>query len=320
MIDVSIVIVNWNTRDITRNCLRSIYQTAGDVTFEIILVDNDSGDGSAEMVETEFPAVRLVRNSRNVGFAAANNQGIAVAQGRYVLLLNSDTIVKDGAISKAMAFADANPQVGMVGCQTRCPNGAIQYNCYLFPSLLNLALSLTQLQVLFWHNRFFGRYRMGWWDYKSVREVDGIAGCFMLARKSAIDEVGPMCEEYFMYSEDTDWCWRFRRAGWKVMYTPEAVIIHLGGCSSSQAATDMHLMERRSLLIFLEKKSGRHVRWIANMMFCAATLGRFVLLSLQRAAGGRLGTSAKVKWSKTAAALRFHLPGLLLKWQEAQPR
>ncbi len=320
MIDVSIVIVSWNTRDITRNCLKSIYAAAGDVAFEIILIDNKSCDNSAEMVAAEFPMVRLLCNGTNAGFAAANNQGMAVSRGRHVLLLNSDTVVLDGAIAKAVAFADANPKAGMIGCQTRCLNGDIQYNCYLFPSLLNLALSLTKLQVLFWHQPFFGRYRLGWWDYQSVREVDGIAGCFMLARKAAIDHVGPMSEEYFMYSEDTDWCWRFHRAGWKVFYTPEPRIVHLGGSSTAQAATDMHLMERRSLLMFLEKKSGKLVRWIANGMFCVATLMRVLLLSVQRLAGGTVRDSAIDKWAKSMAALRFHLPGLLLKWQEAQPR
>ena len=320
MIDVSIVIVSWNTREITRNCLRSIYAAAGKVKYEIILIDNYSSDGSAEMVAREFPEVVLRRNEENRGFAAANNQGIALAQGRYVLLLNSDTVVVDGAIAKVVTFADAHPKAGMVGCQTRCPNGDLQYNCFLFPSLLNLVLSLTKLQVLFWHKPFFGRYRLGWWDYRSVREVDGIAGCFMLARKAAIDQVGPMAEEYFMYSEDTDWCWRFHRAGWKVMYTPGPIIIHYGGCSSSQAATDMHLMERRSLLMFLEKKSGKLVRWIANVMFCTATLIRVVALSVQRIAGGRVRESARQKWGMATAALRFHLPGLFLKAPEAQPR
>jgi GT2 family glycosyltransferase len=320
MIDVSIVIVSWNTREITRDCLRSIYAAGEKVGFEVILIDNHSGDGSAEMVAENFPDVILLRNEENRGFAAANNQGIALARGRYVLLLNSDTVVVDGAIAKAVAFADAHPKAGMIGCQTRCSNGNLQYNCYLFPSLLNLALSLTKLQVLFWYKPFFGRYRLGWWDYGSVREVDGIAGCFMLARKAAIDQVGPMAEEYFMYSEDTDWCWRFHRAGWKVLYTPEPVIIHLGGCSSSQAATDMHLMERRSLLMFLEKKSGKLARWVANVMFCTATLCRVVLLSLQRIAGGQVRESARQKWGMAMAALRFHVPGLFLKRPEAQPR
>ncbi len=311
MIDVSIVIVSWNTRDILRDCLRSIRESAGCVAFEIILVDNNSADGSADMVAAEFPDVRLIRNAENLGFAAGNNQGIVVARGRYVLLLNSDTVVLDGAIAAAVRFADAHPQAAIVGCHTRGPTGNLQYNCYLFPSLLNLALSLTRLQTMFWHHRFVGRSRFGWWDYESVREVDAVAGCFMLARKAAIDQVGPMCEEYFMYSEDTDWCWRFHRAGWKVMYTPDATIRHLGRCSSSQAAADMHLLERRSLLMFLEKKSGKLARWAANLMFCVASMARLAVVGVQRLVGGRAAESARQQWALSLAALRFHFLGRL---------
>lgn len=310
-VDVSIVIVNWNTRDVTRACLQSIYQSGGSVRFEIILIDNHSHDGSPRMVSTEFPGVRLIRNQQNRGFAAANNQGIQLASGRYVLLLNSDTVVLDGAIEKAVAFADAHPEAGLVGCQTRCVNGDLQYNCYMFPSILNLALSLTKLQILFWHRRFFGRYRLGWWDYASVREIDGIAGCFMLARREAIERVGMMSESYFMYSEDMDWCWRFRKAGWRVLYTPDPRIVHLGRCSSSQAAADMHLMERRSLLMFLEKKSGKLARWTANAMFCTATLARVIVLGLQQLSGGGIRESTRLKWDIAIASMRFHVPGLL---------
>ncbi len=310
-LDVSIIIVNWNTRDVLRDCLQSIQDSAGRVAYEIIVVDNASSDGSADTVAREFPGVRLIQNPKNVGFAAANNQGITVAGGRYVLLLNSDTVVLDGAIAAAVRFADAHPRAGIVGCHTRGPTGNLQYNCYLFPSLLNLALSLTQLQTLFWHHRFFGRSRFGWWDYKSVREVDAIAGCFMLARKAAVDQVGPMCEDYFMYSEDTDWCWRFHRAGWKVLYTPDATIRHLGRCSSSQAAMEMRLLERRSLLIFLEKKSGKLARWVANLMFCVASLARLPILGVQRLIGGRAAESASQQWALSRAALRFHFCGRL---------
>ncbi len=316
-IDVSIVIVSWNTRDILRDCLCSIYEAAGDIRFEIVVIDNDSSDGSADMVAGEFPDVVLIRNADNVGFAAANNQGIKVARGRYALLLNSDTLVLNGAIATAVRFADDHPTAAVVGCHTRGPTDRLQYNCYLFPSLLNLALSLTKLQTLFWRHRFFGRSRFGWWDYRSAREVDAVAGCFMLARKEAIDQVGPMCEDYFMYSEDTDWCWRFRRAGWKIMYTPDATIRHLGRCSSSQAATDMHLLERRSLLMFLEKKSGKPVRWIANLMFCMASLSRLAIVGVQRIFGGQASESAQRQWGLSVAALRFHVLGQLPRAERA---
>ena len=120
-----------------------------------------------------------------------------------------------------------------------------------------------------------------------------------------------MCEDYFMYSEDTDWCWRFHQAGWKIIYTPDATIRHLGGCSSSQAAADMHLLERRSLLIFLEKRSGKATRWIANLMFCAASLVRLTIVGVRRLFGGRTGELAKRQWALSIAALRFHALGRL---------
>ncbi|MEK6797432.1 MAG: glycosyltransferase family 2 protein [Planctomycetota bacterium] len=308
--DVSIVIVSWNTRDVLRDCLRSLHERAGDAALETIVVDNHSADGSAEMIAAEFPAVRLIRNDDNRGFAAANNQGIAVAHGRYVLLLNSDTLIHDAAIEKAVEFADAHPDAGIVGCQTRGRRGNLQYNCYLFPSLLNVALSLTRLQQLFWSHRFFNRARFGWWDYQSEREVDAVAGCFMLARREAIQQVGPMSEEYFMYSEDTDWCLRMRRAGWKTMYTPKAVITHLGRCSSSQAPMDMHLLERRSLLMFLERKSGRATRAAANLMFCIASLLRVPLVGMKRLSAGRSEGVVR-QWELAVAVLRFHLFGRL---------
>ncbi len=308
-LDVSVIIASWNTRDILRNCLHSVYEHCGDVSLEVIVVDNASADGSANMVATRFPQARIIRNSDNRGFAAANNQGIALAQGRYVLLLNSDTVVIDEAVARAVAFADDHPDVGIVGCRTVFPDGRLQYNCYKFPSLITLALTLSHLSRTLRRNRFFGRYRLTWWDYNSVRQVDAVAGCFMLARRQAIDDVGPMAEQYFMYSEDTDWCWRFHRRGWKTVYTPDARIVHLRDASGSQVPAEMNLWYRRSLLMFLEMKSGWLTRWIANLMFCVASMIRLPALAVRRLAGGQRGQDARPQWRLSAAALRFHLLG-----------
>lgn len=270
--DVSIIIVSWNTRELLRACLASIETAAGAVTREVIVVDNASRDGSTEMVESEFSNVRLVRNADNFGFAAANNQGMELARGRYVLLLNSDTLVLDGAIEKAITFADQTPGAGIVGCRTIFPDGRMQRNCFLFPSVLNLFLTVTKLSHRFKSHPFFGRYRFGWWDYLSAREVDGVAGCFMLVQRAAIEHVGPMAEHYFMYAEDADWCWRFRNAGYSVWYTPDPCIIHLHDASASQDATAMRVQYRRSILAFIEQRSGLFARWICNAMFLMATI------------------------------------------------
>lgn len=310
-LDVSIIIVSWNTRDILRDCIRSIHDHAGDVQFEIIVVDNNSSDDSGKMVSSEFPEVVVIQNKDNQGFSSANNQGILQAKGRYVLLLNPDTIVHEEAIEKAVTFADGHKDTAVVGCRTLFQDGRLQYNCYKFPSLLNLFLTLTRLWRPFRRNRFFGRYRMTWWDYTDVRRVDAVAGCFMLVRKEAIDEVGMMSEEYFMYSEDSDWCWRFHQKGWKIMFTPDAVITHLGDASGCQSPVDMNLQYRRSLLMFFRNKSGWFVSAVANLMFGVVAFMNLMMLCVQRLFPAKHAEVFRKKWQLSVAAVKFHWLGRL---------
>jgi len=255
-LDVSIIIVNWNTREILRDCLKSICSEAGKIKYEIIVVDNSSNDGSGEMVKAEFPQVHLIENNENRGFAVANNQGMARAQGRYVLLLNSDTIILDGAVAKTVAFADKHPEAGVVGCRVLNPDKTLQLTCFRFPSILNEILASLYLNKLFPQNRFFGRSRMSWWDRNDVREVDVVTGCFMLVPRQAIEQVGVMDERYFIFSEEADWCYRFKKAGWKRLFTPDAEIIHLHGASTSQQRPQMTLQLRGSCLQYYRKHRG----------------------------------------------------------------
>ena len=251
--DVSVIIINWNTKRLLQDCLTSVYERAGDVDYEIIVVDNASTDGSSEMVKDDFRQVILIENTENRGFAAANNQGMAVAKGRYVLLLNSDTVVLDNAIANTVRFADENPQAAVTGCRVLNPDRTVQPTCFMFPSLLNMLLSSTYLYKLFPKSKFFGRERMTWWYRNDIKEVDVVTGCFMLIRQKAIQQVGTMDEEFFMYGEETDWSYRFRQAGWKVMFTPVCEIIHLGGQSSRQKRSKMILQLRGSILLFMKK-------------------------------------------------------------------
>jgi GT2 family glycosyltransferase/glycosyltransferase involved in cell wall biosynthesis len=255
--DTSVIIVNWNTRDILRDCLVSVYAQTKAVSFEVIVIDNASTDGSAEMVRAEFPEVILLQNDKNRGFAAANNQGMSVAKGRYVLLLNSDTIILDDAVSGIVRFADSQPQAAVVGCRVLNPDKTLQPTCFMFPSLLNMLLSSTYLYKIFPRNRFFGRERMTWWNRNDVREVDVTTGCFMLVRQEAIERVGMMDELFFMYGEETDWCYRLKKAGWKIMFTPVWQIIHLGGQSSKKMKPEMAMQLRASILLFFKKHMGR---------------------------------------------------------------
>jgi len=252
-LDVSTVIVNWNTCDILRDCLASLYEETRTIDFEVIVIDNFSSDGSAAMIKQEFPQVKLIENSENKGFAAANNQGMAIAQGRYVLLLNSDTIVLDKAINKTILFADVHPEAAVVGCKVLNPDKTPQPTCFMFPSLINMFLSSTYLYKLFPKSRLFGRERMTWWDRNDVREVDVATGCFMLVRRQAIEQIGLMDEQFFVYGEETDWCYRFKQGGWKILFKPEAEIIHFGGQSSKRIPVEMTLQLRGSILLFFQK-------------------------------------------------------------------
>ena len=214
-IDVSTIIVNWNTCNITCDCLKSVFEQTKELSFEVIVVDNASSDGSVEMIRHDFPQVNLIENSENKGFAAANNQGMAIANGCYVLLLNSDTIILDNAISKTISFADAHPEAAVTGCRVLNPDRSLQPTCFMFPSILNMLFESSYLYKLFPRSKFFGRERMTWWDRSDVREVDVVTGCFMLVRREAIEQVGIMDERFFVYGEETDWCYRFKRASWK---------------------------------------------------------------------------------------------------------
>jgi len=252
-VDVSIIIVNWNTREIACDCLKSVYEQTQHMSFEVIVVDNGSSDGSVEMVKNEYPRVILIENLENVGFAAANNQGMALAKGRYILLLNSDTVILDNAISKAISFSDTHPEAAVVGCRVLNPDRTLQLSCSMFPSLLNWVLFITYLYKLFHKNKFFGRERMSWWARNDIQEVEVVTGCFMLVRREAIEQVGMMDERFFMYAEEIDWCYRFRMAGWKNLFTPDAEIIHLGGVSAIKYGDERALIKDASLVKLMFK-------------------------------------------------------------------
>lgn len=255
--DVSVVIVNWNTRVILQGCLESIYTQTRQIAYEVIVIDNASSDDSVGMIKEHYPQVRLIENKDNRGFAAANNQGMRVAKGRYVLLLNSDTIVLDGAIQKTIGFADRHPGAAVVGCKVLNPDKTLQPTCFMFPSVQNMLLSATYLYKVFPRSRYLCREEMAWWNRDDEREVEVVTGCYMLVRKEAIDQVGMMDETFFMYGEEGDWCFRFYRAGWHNLFYPLASIIHYGGQSTGQIRPQMILQLRSAILQFIHKHNNK---------------------------------------------------------------
>ncbi len=257
MKDVSIIIVAWNVRELLHNCLKSVYEQTRGIEFEIIYVDNASQDGSVDMVKQRYPRVRIIRNEKNEGFIKANNQAIKVAEGRYVLLLNSDTVILDNAIAKTVKFADKNPEAAVVGCRVLSADRTLRRTCFMHPSILNMFLAATYLSKIFHKSKFFARERMTWWDFNDAREVETVSGCFSMVRIKAIEQVGLMDETYFVYGDDPDWCYRFRKNGWKVLFTPDAEIIHYGGQNTKRMSEQFLLQLYGSKLIFIKQHGSK---------------------------------------------------------------
>lgn len=307
MVDVSIIIVNWNTRDILKNCLKSVCVQTKSITYELIVVDNASCDGSAAIIKKEFSEVILIENIKNAGFAAANNQGMRIARGRYYLLLNPDTIILDGAIQKTVTFADQHIDIGVLGCQVWINEQEIQQTCFSFPSLSGLLFQETGLRRLFPRSHFLGRSNYGWWDRRNQMDVDVVSGMYMLVRRKAVNQVGLMDEDYFVYAEETDWCYRFWKAGWRCTFTTEAQIIHLDGGSKStaQISVNMFVQMQKSMLIFYRKQRGLGSWLCAKCIFLVSMFFKYfifmVLLVFKN-------NKSFVKKSQQAlSAIKFHL-------------
>jgi GT2 family glycosyltransferase len=200
--------------------------------FETIVVDNASTDGSREMLAIEFPQVKAVCNDINRGFAAANNQGIRLAQGRYILLLNSDTIILDWAVEKVLGYMIEHPEASIVGCKLLNREGTLQPSCRSFPSLWYLFSEASFLYLLFKRTQIFGEYHMSNFDHDSARRVDFVMGAFMMIKREVFERAGLLDETYFMYTEETDFCYRAAQQGFQVHFTPSAQIVHYGGGST----------------------------------------------------------------------------------------
>lgn len=266
--DVSIVIASWNAKRHLLDCLRSIDADEGGVSIETIVVDNASSDGSPEAVEQEFPRTILIRNSENLGFARANNIGIKRASGRYVCLMNSDVLVRPGALGALVLFMDSRPTVGLVGPRVLNPDGSLQASCRRFPGFANSLSRAFAAHRLLPRSSRFGAEMMTYWNHDTERSVDAISGCFCLARREALRDVGLLDERFFLYSEDVDWCMRFHTARWDVRFCPAAEAIHFGAASSSAAPQHFAVeMQRARLQLYRKHYSRAAVAYLAALIF-----------------------------------------------------
>ena len=280
MFDLSIIIVSYKVKELLINCLKSIYRQESDLNFEVIVVDNCSKDGSVKMVRELFPETKLLENKQNLGFAHANNQGFFQSNGRNILFLNPDTVVLPGAFKKTVRFIDQHPEIGVVGCKILNPDGSLQYSCRSFPNLLNYFLESTFLYKIFPGNRIVGRFYMTHFEYDLTEEVDVILGAFLLIKREVLKEVGKFDERFFIYSEETDLCYRVRKAGKKVLFFPEAEIIHYGGSSTSFDSMGMVQQEHKSRFLFMRKYHKPLAVWSSVIVIFLGVILRFILWSL----------------------------------------
>jgi hypothetical protein len=298
-VDLSIVIVNWNTLQMTRECLESVRMAlngsdAGRITAQVILVDNASADGSADMVAAEFPEIALIRNDENRGFAAANNQGFDIATGRCMLLLNSDTLVHGDALSASVAYLDAHPKVGALGIKALNGDGTTQMTCQQFPTLLNQFLMASGLWKLK-RPKFFGRYHMTDWARDTEREVEVISGCYLMLRCEVLERVGALDEDFFFFGEETDWCRRMTDAGWILMFSPLGTFTHYGSVSAKKLNHRRDVMLAGSKVRLHRKHGGQGAAAVAWVLAALFNISRAVFWSLRARLGGGDHAKARAK-------------------------
>lgn len=304
--DLSIVIVNWNTRDLLYHCLRSIQRAEHALRLEIMVVDNASSDGSIDMVLRNFPDVKLLQNTENLGFARANNIALVRAAGRYVLLLNTDTLVHGKVLQNAIAWLDEQPDVGVMGPRLLNADASIQPSCGMFPSIRNLTLqTLGITRIAQWDG-----YRMTGWSHSYTRDVEVISGAAMFVRRGALKTVGLLDEEFFFFGEETDWCRRFAKSGWRVVFNPIPDITHFGGGSALRLEHTRDIMLTEAMTRLHHKHFGYLTAVLCFFILAVHNLSRAVLwsfLSIMRIHGA---TGRAAHFLKVSANLQRAWPAV----------
>ncbi|MCX7624969.1 MAG: glycosyltransferase family 2 protein [Candidatus Sumerlaeaceae bacterium] len=270
---LSVIIVNLNTRQLLHACLRSLQAALTSDDVEVIVVDNGSADDSCAMVANEFPQVHLIALRENRGFAVANNLGMRAARGRYFLVLNSDTEIIGDALNKICDFMDAHPEVGALGPKLLNTDGTLQYSCRRFPSFRTALFHRYSLMTrLFPRNRFSSEYLMTDVGHDRTMDVDWVSGAALVVRREIFESLGGFDEGFFMYAEDVDWCYRIKQAGWRVVYLPEAQILHHIGQSTRLVPYAMTLQRHRSMWRFYRKHYSRGIVLVDVATFCGIAI------------------------------------------------
>lgn len=304
--DLSIVIVNRNTRDLLHDCLRSIRELPDPVRCEVILVDNGSTDGSAEMAEELFPETRLIRNRTNTGYAFPNNQGLAVSRGRYALLLNSDTVLHPRSLGRLVEFMDAHPEVGACGPALEYPDGSLQRSCYSIPTPRTQFCRMLALDALFPRSRWLGNQHLGF-DHRHTAPVEALLGAALLCRREVLEEVGGLDERFRIHYNDFDWCRRILGAGWRIYFVHDASVVHHSAATTRIENGRLRIQGElvRNLFDYFRKHhGGAGVRWVRLWMLVGFGL-RYLLFAARDAVrpGRRDPVSRRFRLGMVRAAL-----------------
>ncbi len=320
---ISIVIVNWNTRELLKACLKSIFQQTDKNLIEVIVIDNHSADTSCDMVREEFTDVILIENDRNTGFASANNQGFQMARGKYVLMLNSDTEILDNALEKVLSYAEHNENVGIIGCKLLYPDLRFQNSCFRFPGLLSILLSGTYLSQIFKKSPVFNQDRYGNQEWFKERNVDCVMGSFLFIQKKLLDQVGFLDTDFFMYGEEADLCYRVKKAGYQIRYYPDTHSIHVWGGSQKQSELSAwrYIAITRGILLFISKNKSLLEGYFCSfltLLFLIPRVVAWALADLLNAARKRTSAVPQLPKAKLGLFLLKVLvkPAVLLtKWE-----
>ena len=264
---LSIIIVSWNVKADIFRCLDSIKENRPREEFEIIVVDNASTDGSVDTIKSDFPDVKIIANNENVGFSAANNQAIRIAKGQYIFLLNPDTIIYPKSLDTLIIFLNEHPDVGACGPKFLGSDGQAHFSVGYIPTFRALLYGRTFLRSLGIFRRSQKKLTARNFNFEKTTDVDQLSGAALMIRSSVLEEIGLMDESFFMYYEDVDLCLRIRKAGFRIVYVPDSVIMHIGGRSSDQISSRRKIMLYRSLFIYFRKHRGKFATWIFALIF-----------------------------------------------------
>lgn len=309
-ITLSVIIVSYNTRQMTLDCLQTLSAGLGGLATEVVVVDNASTDGSAAAIAEVHPEVSLIANARNVGFGAANNQAMERARGEFFLLLNSDAFVRPDAAPSLVKYLRAHPDVAVVGPRLLNADGSLQVSCFPFPSPARAWLENLWVSAAFPHHPRWGDYRR--WPHDRERLVDSVIGACMLVRREAYAQVGGFDERFFMYSEELDWQRRLRDRGWRVAFTPDAQVTHLGGASGAgePARINRHVFDSLDLYVFKHHGLPGLVSLRAAMTlgcFLRAILWALVMATVPRRRAAARAKARLLSWLVVRQATHWRL-------------